>query len=298
MLERSPYPLLALKLLGTVCPCLEKEEDGAARRAAWALSSTPVRWHRHLRGESEGGAAKAVGGFVSGLFGAGSSGGGSLGGGDVYEPVAAVLSVADSARGPQLVVAPSGMSMVRKKSIPLRLIKKAEARKGGIISSASRSGIKIIDRAGRKVIKFDVLQSSSARGDEEEGWEDEENGEAMGGRMEDADESTRDDIIDQLEILIEWERRRQAYIVTLGEEDAENDDETLNEYDDDGDSAASSRGGKVKGAIAEKAAQIKHFAQREIEMQKMKKDRENRKAKYVKEAGGLKYTAIAMANRS
>ena len=46
------------------------------------------------------------------------------------------------------------------------------------------------------------------------------------------------------------------------------------------------------------AQSIKHFAQREIELQKMKKERENRKAKYVKEAGGLKYTAIAMANRS
>ena len=33
-------------------------------------------------------------------------------------------------------------------------------------------------------------------------------------------------------------------------------------------------------------------------MKKMKKKREERKAKYVSEAGGLKYTAIAMANRS
>ena len=33
-------------------------------------------------------------------------------------------------------------------------------------------------------------------------------------------------------------------------------------------------------------------------MQQMKKERENRKAKYIKETGGLKYTAIAMANRS
>ena len=46
------------------------------------------------------------------------------------------------------------------------------------------------------------------------------------------------------------------------------------------------------------AQKIKHFAQRELELQKLKKERENRKAKYVNEAGGLKYTAIAMANRS
>jgi hypothetical protein len=33
-------------------------------------------------------------------------------------------------------------------------------------------------------------------------------------------------------------------------------------------------------------------------MQQTKKERENRKAKYLKEVGGLKYTAIAMANWS
>ena len=45
------------------------------------------------------------------------------------------------------------------------------------------------------------------------------------------------------------------------------------------------------------AQKLKHFAQREMELQKLKKERESRKAKYVNEAGGLKYTAIAMANR-
>ena len=53
-----------------------------------------------------------------------------------------------------------------------------------------------------------------------------------------------------------------------------------------------------RGAVYMAAQKIKHFAQREIEMQRTKKERENRKARYVKEAGGLKYTAIAMANRS
>ena len=54
----------------------------------------------------------------------------------------------------------------------------------------------------------------------------------------------------------------------------------------------------ILNTIPPTAQSIKHFAQREIELQKMKKERESRKAKYVKEAGGLKYTAIAMANRS
>mgnify|MGYP001398625145 CR=1 FL=1 len=36
----------------------------------------------------------------------------------------------------------------------------------------------------------------------------------------------------------------------------------------------------------------------EIEMKKQKRDREKRKSRYLKETGGLKYTAIAMANKA
>ena len=46
-------------------------------------------------------------------------------------------------------------------------------------------------------------------------------------------------------------------------------------------------------ARAQKAA---HFAKREVEMQRVKKERDKRKAELVAESGGLKYTAIAMAN--
>mmetsp|Transcript_3964 Transcript_3964/g.8744 ORF Transcript_3964/g.8744 Transcript_3964/m.8744 type:complete len:308 (-) Transcript_3964:22-945(-) len=307
MLENSPYPLLSLKIIGTICPCLEKEDDGPARRAAWALSSIPIRWHRRLRGSSssaDGGAASAVGGFLSGMFGgSSSSGGGALGGGDTYDPVeGAMLSVVDAGSGPQLVASPPVMSGIRKKCIPLKLIKTVQARKGGIINLGSRSGIEILDQTGREILRFDVLKSMAsspptAAGDttEEEDWENAESVE-----VEDAEETTCDSIIEQLETLIEWERRRQAYIVTLGEDETENaEEEYVDEYDDDdGTTPASSRSGKKKGVIAEKAQKMKHFAEREIEMKRVKKERENRKAKYVKEAGGLKYTAIAMANRS
>lgn len=301
MLEKSPYPLLTLKLLGSLCPCLEREEDGPARQAAWALANVPIRWHRRLRGSSSSGeGGGSVGGFISGMFGKST---GSLVGGDSYEPLeGATLSVVDAgSSGPHLVASPPGFSAIRKKSIPLRVIKKVQAQKGGIITSGSRSGIEILDSTGREILRFDVLKSApmSAAGDnaDEEDWENTEA--SGGGSAEDAEESARDDIIDQLEMLIEWERRRQARIVVLGEDDAENNEEEtyVDEYDDDGDGTGSSPKRK-RGAIAEKAQQMKHFAQREIELQKTKKEREARKAKYVKEAGGLKYTAIAMANRS
>ena len=187
------------------------------------------------------------------------------------------------------------------KHIPLKMINIVHARNGGILNSlvASRSGIEIMDNAGKELLRCDILKSTrstTALDSAIEGWQDEEGGK-MSMEVEDGDDKTRDDIIDQLEILLEWERRRQAE-----NGDSEGHDEIC--VDDDGEEVGSdqqqSSPAKTKagGVIAEKARKMQHFAQREIEMQKTKRDRENRKAKYVKEAGGLKYTAIAMANRS
>ena len=89
---------------------------------------------------------------------------------------------------------------------------------------------------------------------------------------------TRDDVIEHLQQLVQWDKRHMDDVDRL-EQDLEANLEST---------------GGLRGR-AQKAA---HFAKREIEMQKQRREREQRKAKYVKEAGGLKYTAIAMANRS
>ncbi|KAG5191554.1 hypothetical protein JKP88DRAFT_295659 [Tribonema minus] len=54
----------------------------------------------------------------------------------------------------------------------------------------------------------------------------------------------------------------------------------------------------VAERVKEAALKQKHFAQRSIELQAAKRDAEARKARFMAEAGGLKYTAMAMANRS
>jgi len=268
MLESSLYPLLALKIIGTICPCFVKEEDNSASKAAWALSSVPIRWHRKLRGDSSSSNNNGrVGGFLSSMLNS-SGGGGS--GGDTYEPLdSSTLSVVDSPSGPCLVASPPSSSItsssIKKKRIPLKIIKTVKshrhvkARKGG----RSRSGIEILDNTGRELIIFDVLQPRSYNINEEEKEEEED--------VEDADEATRDEIIDQLEILIEWERRRQSIILTHGEDAPDIEEETVDEYDDynddDDDIGTPTTRTKRKGVLAEKAASIKHFAQREIEMQ-------------------------------
>lgn len=75
---------------------------------------------------------------------------------------------------------------------------------------------------------------------------------------------------DALQILVTWETNR------LPEEEREmNTTDSLNR--------------------AQKAA---HFCQRELELKRLKSEREKRKAKYIgMSGGGLKYTALAMANR-
>jgi hypothetical protein len=82
------------------------------------------------------------------------------------------------------------------------------------------------------------------------------------------------EIQEALTQLIEWDARRRAEIP---EEERELDEE-------DG--------------IRQKAQKAAHFAKREIELQQQRREREKRKAEYVKGSGGLKYTALAMANRA
>lgn len=274
MLERSPYPLLTLKLLGSICPCLEKEDDGTARRAAWSLSSVVhVRWHRRSSTDSDNENNGNAMTFIKGIFGGSSSG--TVGGGSYESVDGSTLSIIDGKGGPQFVMSPPPEREIGKKRVPLRMIKTVRL---------SGSVIEIILDNNDVVLRFDVLRPLQFTEND-----DEEN--VTGSQVEDADDATRNDTMVQLQILVEWERRRQTRLLTLGVAEDESA-EDVNDLDD-GQSSP-----KRRGMIADKARQVQHFAQREIEMKKQKRDREARKAKYVQGAGGLKYTAIAMANRS
>lgn len=90
----------------------------------------------------------------------------------------------------------------------------------------------------------------------------------------------RDEVIEFLKIVIRWNEKRSCQ---AGE------DEKDDGYDDNV---------QQKVGLGQRALKMKHFAEREIELSKQKRDREARKARYLKDSGGLKYTAVAMANRS
>ena len=326
MLETA-YPLLGLKLLGTICPCFEKKEDTPARHAAWAVRTIPIRWHRRPRpasNNSEAGVG-SVSGFLS-AFGAAlggaaavaaGGGGGNLGGKKAIPLVGATLSIVDSPSGPRLIVLPpnnndanNDVVGIRSKRIPLNMIK-------GVVRRP-RGGIAVLDKKGVTLLRFDVLTTKKSYQttqsmddyDDKSMQGDEATAAVTAADYEDADEFRSENIIQHLNALVAWELRRRDYITTLGIDDDDNnvdEESTVDEYDDDDNTvnnnprtgtSAGAAARSAKGMISAQAQKIQHFAQREMELQRLKKDRDTRKGKYVKEAGGMKYTAIAMANRS
>ena len=217
-------------------------ETNAAARNA-AWSLSAVRV-RWSRPSSPKSASGGMSNSVKGLFSMFTSASGGPGEATVEstELLEGILAVADTSNGPSLVID----SQI---SIPLRHIRSIEGASNGITIQSAE-----------KTIHVQILT--------EEGNE--------------ADESTKDETLDSLQIIHEWERARQEKLISEG----------ISEEDQYPDSI------KTSNVIGDKAKKIQHFAQREIELQKTKREREARKAKYVKDAGGLKYTAIAMANRS
>lgn len=88
-----------------------------------------------------------------------------------------------------------------------------------------------------------------------------------------------DEIVQHFTILLEWDRERRR---NSGDDEEDEDD------------VAQSN----KSMLREKAEKAAQFAKKELEMRERRRDREQKKAKYLKDGGGLKYTALAMANRS
>lgn len=92
-------------------------------------------------------------------------------------------------------------------------------------------------------------------------------------------------LVHYLSVLIEWERqRRRAAGYT-----AEDDD------DDEDDEHGASMVGAAGSFFSSRAQQAAHLARREVEMQQVKRQREQRKAQLLQDSGGLKFTALAMA---
>lgn len=273
-------PVLLVKIKGAICPCILSEPDKYLGEAINSLTNLPIHFYPQTTSSSNNGGG--VGGFVSGLFGKGAASNISKvisGGKD------AKLSIIDTLKGPSIYIEDdldtvddgldgagdqdaTGRQKAETKTIPLKRIGVVAA--DDAFLSTSCAGI-IMYEKGRnfsddddgsndvELLRFDLRPATNGSGA--------------------VDSETRDQIVDKFLMIVQWEGRRK---------EGKSQDES---FDEDSEEGAS--GTKKKNV----ASKLKHFAQREIEMKKQKRDREKKKSRYMKESGGLKYTAVAMANR-
>lgn len=273
-------PVLLLNLKGKICPCLESEPDKYLREALCSLTNLPIRFYPTTTSSSNDGGG--VGGFVSGLFGKGAANiskvisGGKNG----------KLSIVDTVKGPSIYIKTDlnvdsdfddgggdnggdGKQKAETKTIPLKRI--------GIVAAddafLSKSCVGIIlyeknrnfsdnnddDSSGIELLRFDLRSEKNSN--------------------EVVNSETRDELLDKILMMVQWEGRRK---------EGKSGEDSIDEESEESQCATK------KENVASK---LKHFAKREIEMKKQKRDREKKKSKYMKESGGLKYTALAMANR-
>mmetsp|Transcript_22928 Transcript_22928/g.32311 ORF Transcript_22928/g.32311 Transcript_22928/m.32311 type:complete len:332 (+) Transcript_22928:278-1273(+) len=318
-------PVLLLKTKGTICPCLEKEDEQMARQAAFGLNNVPIIWNEssHL---IRGSAISAAGKFVSSLFG-GDSGNGSNNIEHTYEVTYdhidtsrgkkrqekklprkkrmgthCMLSIVDTNYGPSIWVREEfnpndntnaimdtfqdedqigDSKSPNQKLVTLSSISEATPATDAYFDTApNQSGIVLRKWKGLSTNTHKDGVGGEITGKKEDIFQ-------FNIRLADdctkhASSKQRDDILDKILILVEWDKKIRME----------------NNYCEDENQGDLSRETGTTNSLTEKANKIKLFAKREIEMQKKKKEREERKARYVKAAGGLKYTALAMANRT
>ena len=258
-------PILILKIKSAACPCLTSQQDNGAIGAINAVSHATVIYH-DVSNTSSSGPGSGVSKLVTGLFKKASSSIAS----STSKSSTAKMYVIDTVRGPALSIvyrqtensgeeeSSNGAKETKTANITLKRI-------GDITSNDSfmnsSSGISIF---AKKKYRNDE-QRELCRID----LKDEESGTDIGSEE-------RDEFIESLKLIIQWDTERRS-----GQPD-----------DDEEDEEEPQRQG-----LGQRALKMKHFAEREIELSKQKRDREGRKARYLKESGGLKYTAVAMANR-
>jgi hypothetical protein len=277
--------------MGLLCPCLSKDEDRKARQALQQLTMAGKRiiWYSRDAGSNSNSAQKlwnvAAGAtsVIGGLFGKNKTGttaaaGGTGGGLDSSNhqedgAVDATFVVRDNPETgkPELYIdplpRPSGQTIGYKLQILLRRVDS--------VSSDPTSGkITLFAKPPPKAPNSSQQQQKPTKAL------------LVLGLLKDvnvpADVGDQEMFVHNMSVMVEWERQRRAAITAAAGHD---DDDIVDEEEKQGN------------FLTKKAQKAKHFAQRELELQQTKRDREKRKSKLVGE-GGLKYTAIAMANRT
>jgi hypothetical protein len=290
-------PLTILKVKGSLCPCLATPQESTANQALSVLSNLPVQFCLK-NNNSNNDSNNQVGKFVTSLFNRASNAASAVGGG---EYIKGNMNIIDSIRGPILSFEENdikGTNMPdmqgdeynddgaddkqrinsEKKDCTIQLKRIADIESIDSFISSSNAGIIIYKKKKKRgpmnnnddsekieLIRFNICTLNPFDSNDDQMATSEE----------------RDEIMDHLRVIIEWEKERRKLQPQEHDAEEEEDEEE----------------GKRSNGLGQKALKAKYFIQKEIEMKKLAKDRESRKAKYMKDSGGLKYTALAMANR-
>ncbi len=269
---------------------MTSQEDNGAIEAINTLSSVMVIYHNNDASSGSSfvkSAGKGMGKLVSGLFGnknVGESEDDEEGGGAGQlssqfgdeEGHPNQVSIVDTIRGPALSIEysdeKSAISTENKKktrNITLKRIGEITPNDSFLTSS---SGISIFTKKKHRndetheLCRIDMYDTATSTPSNPIPIGSEE----------------REEIISAIKLLIQWDLDRRSKNPSQDEEEDE---------DDEDDAFAKKKG------LGQRALKMKHFAEREIELSKQRKERESRKQRYMKDSGGLKYTALAMANR-
>jgi hypothetical protein len=253
-------PIFSLRLFGLFCPCFENSEDKSARISLQQLNALGARVDWHVGNKHMNNPA----GFVRGLFSRQQQHHT-----DTKPPTPSQLKLVDSTKDSINNGAPYAELQI--KPLPKSQLGEGEEPEkpaGGVLQRLSMSftldiplhhiqRVENVDPTMIVIITKDIHST------------DEKKSEKEAARISFTSQDDRDAAALDIKVLVEWCRHRQPDI-----------EEEL----------------PAEG-IKARARKAAHFAKREIEMRETKRTREQRKAKYVQESGGLKYTAMAMANR-
>jgi len=285
-------PLFQLQVLGTLCPCLEKSENKNARQAVKAIN----RACRRVQWQPGSSSSQRKGGFLGGFFGKGSgSSGTSASASSSQSPSLAKVVLRDSGGDgqPELFVDPIRNVVVAagdndskqqqspaagyKLNIKLRRVDKVslDEATGQIVLTAKRvTSSRSSAAEAKELLRFSLLQQNKET-------EVDPASAAASNDIVPVTSDVRNAIMHHFMVIVEWERQRRADLLKS------DPDGYYSDEDEDEDQP------NFLQARAQKAA---HFAQRELELQQTRQQREQRKAQLVAQSGGLKYTALAMAN--
>ena len=272
-------PIFYLRFFGLFCRCLQKDEDQKARISLQQFNDLGKRVDWHVGPSKAATLKKNAAGFVNKLFGSSSSSTGANNHTDTKPPTPTTLKVIDAEKDsinygnpyPELQLIP-----IAKKDLTASERKEQaenDGPMGGMLQSMMSYQLDIplhhiqridtVDPTMLVIVTKDIHNVSISEKEAQESFKE-------AARISFPSQDDRDAAVLNLRILVEWNRNRQPDI----EEDLPAD------------------------GIRQRAQKAAHFAKRELEMRDMKRSREERKAKYVAQGGGLKYTAMAMANKS